>query len=130
MPSQCDSLAFLGAYLLIPAAEGDDHFFRGQRQLDRIGADQFRIFRPAELLDDVLAFLVRRGKRYILHGRPRIEVSLIVGKGLLLGLEQKGHQVDKDGELLIRDTLGHDHEECIGNPVETFERSNLGTLVW
>src|SRR3954470_657904 len=67
------------ADLLIPDAESIDHLLG----IEWLGVREFRdpavIFRPAEFLDHVLALLRRHRDWDVLHCRPGIEITLVVG---------------------------------------------------
>src|SRR5262249_5052000 len=90
------SLPFGAADLLVPAREGIDELVGHERQFLREIGYHFLIFRTAEFLNGVLAFLRRHGESDVFARGAGIEIALVVGGGLRLWGEQIVQEVDKD----------------------------------
>src|SRR6266851_758377 len=128
MPSDLPSLGLGAADLLVPSAERVDQLVGQQRQLERIVGHQLLVFRPTELLDDLLAFRRRHRQRHVLDRRAGIEIAAVIGRRLRLLGEEVGEEIDEHRDLLRRDALGDAEIMRIHDPVEALEGDNLRLL--
>ena len=88
--------------------------------------DQAVVLGAAVLGDDILARLGRHVERHVLDRRPGVEVALVVGDRLLLGLEHPGDEPDDSGQLVLGNPVRHDDVVGIGDPLEVLQGADLG----
>src|SRR5581483_4016728 len=87
-------LLLLSADLLVPTRERDYQLVRRERQLLRIVGDGLGVFGAAVLLDHLLALRRRQRERHVLHRRARIEIAIVIGRGLCFLAQHVVEQVD------------------------------------
>src|SRR3954454_2880511 len=95
IPGTFRSLCLGAAYLLVPPAEGINQLVGQQRQLLRVVGDQLGVFRPAMLLDDLLAFRRGHRDRHVLHLRTGVEIAAVIGRRLRLLRQEVGEEIDQ-----------------------------------